>query len=331
MNAKLYLKKKLPFLIKIKNNIRLKKSFKYDYERYHNYLSNINDNDPEGLKGNLIYYSHQIEKGLSHKNFREGFGKNACINIKKYLDKYIENGNSIDSFEYQLTISILNAYYKKHIEKNLPQFFYDLFSEYLEEIKNSSSEIGGISQTTLEDKKKNRIINYKDLFHNRVSIREYGENKVDNFLIFEAISMSMKTPSVCNRQSFRVTVITEQNTIKKTLKIQGGFAGYPTPPVLLLVTTDIRDFIGANERNQTYVDGGLFGMSLLNSLEFVGLAACPLNAMFYKKEEIKIRSLLNIPNFENLIFFISVGNFEKEMSFCKSARMDYSSITKLIE
>ena len=62
----------------------------------------------------------------------------------------------------------------------------------------------------------------------------------------------------------------------KALKIQGGFLGYAMPPVLLLVTSDIRAFMNNGERNEPFVDGGLFSMSLLYALEAYGLAACPL-------------------------------------------------------
>ena len=58
------------------------------------------------------------------------------------------------------------------------------------------------------------------------------------------------------------------------------------------MTADLRAFMGANEHNEGYVDGGLFGMSLLYSLETCGLAACPLNTMFSEEADEQTPTML---------------------------------------
>lgn len=141
----------------------------------------------------------------------------------------------------------------------------------------------------------------------------------------------MKTPSVCNRQSSRIRLITNPKLIKNTLDVQGGYRGYKYPQVLLLLTTDTSSFVDIKERNQVYVDGGLFAMSLLTSLEYVGLAACALNAMFNLEAELNVRQILNIPENENLIMFITVGNFLEETPYPKSFRYTGKEITKILD
>lgn len=103
--------------------------------------------------------------------------------------------------------------------------------------------------------------------------------------------------------------IADPEKIATALKIQGGFNGYGMPPVLLLITSDIRAFMNNGERNEPFVDGGLFSMSLLYALEAYGLAACPLNAMFSLSQDRKTRALLHIPNYELPVMYIAVGNF----------------------
>lgn len=92
--------------------------------------------------------------------------------------------------------------------------------------------------------------------------------------------------------------IVDPEKIATALKIQGGFNGYGMPPVLLLITSDIRAFMNNGERNEPFVDGGLFSMSLLYALEAYGLAACPLNAMFSLSQDRQTRALLHIPDYE---------------------------------
>lgn len=136
----------------------------------------------------------------------------------------------------------------------------------------------------------------------------------------KAIEMSLRTPSVCNRQPARVRIFTDQQLISKALKVQGGFGGYDIPPALLLVTADLRAFMGANEHNEGYVDGGLFGMSLLYSLETCGLAACPLNTMFSEEADEQTRSMLAVPDNEVFIMYIAVGHFRETSKICRSQR-----------
>lgn len=61
--------------------------------------------------------------------------------------------------------------------------------------------------------------------------------------------MSMRTPSVCNRQPTRVHVILDKEVIAEALHIQGGVNGYPAPPALLMITSDLRAFMTSYERN----------------------------------------------------------------------------------
>lgn len=85
-----------------------------------------------------------------------------------------------------------------------------------------------------------------------------------------------------------------------------------------------------NERNEPFVDGGLFSMSLLYALEAYGLAACPLNAMFSLSQDRQTRALLNIPDYELPVMYIAVGNFPESVPVCRSTRRDPKAIVKKI-
>lgn len=312
---------------------KFKKMYDYEMIRFKKNFGSKDSKKESQIESKLIFYSHSLEKGLSHINFRYGFGVNALINLKKNLVDYVSLGYSKENLSYKNTISCLAAYKQKHVEleNKTPEIFDELFSDFEKEIKESYTQIGGYSIVKKDEKKENRNKNFKELFNDRVSVREYSDEVVDLNLIKEAIDISTKTPSVCNRQSSRVRIITNSETIKETLTIQGGYSGYKLPSVLLLVTTETGSFIDYTERNQIYIDGGLFAMSLLTSIEYVGLAACALNAMFGLKTENKVRNIIGIPENENLIVFITIGNFLDETPYPKSFRYPGETITKLIE
>lgn len=317
---------------KMYRKIKLKKMYNHEMSRYFKYYSSLSTLNEQQVKAMLVFYSHALEKGLSHIEFRYSFGESALRNLHTYLEIYRSNKFSKQDKAYINTLSCLKAYKIKHEEfgKGLPNLFIELFDSWMPEVESVDNFIGGYSILDKSKKENNRSLDFKNLFNNRVSIREYSSEPVDIELVKEAIQISMKTPSVCNRQASRVRIIVNPNLIELALKAQGGYSGYKPPSMLLLITTDSQSFVDIKERNQIYIDGGLFSMSLLTSIEYVGLAACALNAMFTLETEKKVRDVLDIPDNENFIMFITVGNYLDKTPYPKSFRYSASEITKVL-
>jgi nitroreductase len=139
--------------------------------------------------------------------------------------------------------------------------------------------------------------------------------------ISRAVEIAMQSPSVCNRQAARVHQFEDPAVIKAVLDLQGGFSGYEMPPRLLLVSADLDAFLFATERNQAFVDGGLFMMSLLLGLTEVGLGSCSLNTAMGTKKEAGIRALIDIPDHEVFISFIAVGHYSADVLVPRSKRV----------
>lgn len=284
------------------------------------------------IDGRLVFHAHAIEKGLSHQVVRLGFGKVALKALARNIQQYQIEGYPKDGAAYRNALSVLRAYVELHERENFNiHYLNDLFStNIMEEAMSDISGLGGIYNLNIESKKTNESLNFKDLFINRWSIREYSDKPVNHKKIEEVIEIARKTPSICNRQSSRATVIYDKEIIDKALKLQGGIKGYQLPPALIMVTTDTSAFVDVNERNQVWIDGGLYAMSVLTGLEYVSLGACPLNAMMSVKNDKKMRQLLNIPASENIIMFISVGNFLDENKVPKSFRYEKDSVSRVI-
>lgn len=314
------------------SKFNLSKQYRWDKKKYYTNFSNVFSSEENQINAKITFFAHQLEKGLSHRNFRSGFGKKPLSELSRLLNIYINKGYSKNNKVYINALSCLKAYAEKHnnLGETLPEHYVNNFKFIENEIRECKSTIGGFEVVKAEQKLDNRNKDYKTLFENRFAIREYANKPVDINMVREVISISMKTPSVCNRQSSRIRVITDKKLIKQALEIQAGFRGYELPPCLLLITTDTSAFIETKERNQVYIDGGLFSMSILNGLEYVGLAACPLHTMFNIKDEVATRKVLNIPENENLIMYIAVGNLNQENLYCKSFRYDSDSITTVL-
>ena len=64
---------------------------------------------------------------------------------------------------------------------------------------------------------------------------------------------------------------------------------------------------GPQQRNQLYVDGGLFSMNLMLAAHGLGLASCPLNLAVTNDVERRIKQAGGIPANERVIMMIAVG------------------------
>ncbi len=93
------------------------------------------------------------------------------------------------------------------------------------------------------------------------------------------------------------------------LPLQGGNVGFGhLIKKLLIITADLCAFDGTHERNQGFIDGGMFAMSLLYSIQFHGLGACALNWARALETDLALRSEINIRESNVILMMIGVGH-----------------------
>lgn len=124
---------------------------------------------------------------------------------------------------------------------------------------------------------------------------------------------------MCNRQASNVYIVEDKIKIDAILKIQAGFAGY-TKNVnqLLIVTNDRKYYYTIGERNQLYIDGGIYVMNLLYALHYYEIGNCPANWGKTKKDEKQLSEVISIPESEKIMCLIPIGelndNFKTTLS-----------------
>lgn len=313
---------------------RLYRDGRRQLARFDRYYSREYSTDTGRIETRIMFCVHQIEKGLTHDDFRAGFGKGALRGLAESMAALRRaDARYADNVVYRQALSALHAYRKRH-----ETIGYDvssleaMFPEGVREsIGSAPVDLSGGLVIDAASKTGNRDVDFRSLAEHRFAIREYSSRPVDETQLIEAVEIAMKTPSVCNRQSSRVYVILDPRKIKELLDLQGGLHGYPMPPALMFVTSDIRAFMNFAERNEPFVDGGLFSMSLLYALEYVGLAACPLNAMFDEDKARRTREVLGVPDWELPVMYISIGHFPEHAQVCRSSRFPVERVTTIIK
>lgn len=320
-------------LQRAKANMKLKSYYSRQRKRFlNNCAGPWNSEQSEQLRGTMVYYIHRIEKGLSHQCFRDGFGRSAFSELKTVMEQWRKHSYPVDDVTYQVAQNVIRAYVRKHraIGKPVPRFVGEWFPAEIASADKpyDSAAEAGTKTVRAADKRNNASSDYATLFAGRTSVREYAETDVDKEKLHNAVAIAMKTPSVCNRQAYRILFIRNPKFIERALTLQGGWRGYSMPPVLALISVDVCSFVSVEERNEPYIDGGLFTMSFLTALEYESLASCPLNTMMRANQEQEIRKLLGVPDYEVLIAFVAIGNFPESIESPVSFRYRPEFVTR---
>jgi nitroreductase len=309
-----------PFLKRYKRNgllmlPEINNSLYYLY-KYLKYSALLNRNDRVKSLAFIVREYHAIEKGLSLPNPRPFFGQERIekliIEIQFYLKNYELNDYIIAAI---VTCSKYVEYNKNFNIDSSDNPKYEVISKRIEDLvklvqTTKYNDYGGIRIIAKKEILNSQIIDFREFVNSRYSIRDYTDDPVDINEIFNAVSISLKTPSVCNRQGWKAHVYTNKIQIDRILELQNGNDGFRNKiKTLILVTGTLNTFF-QKEGHQVFIDGGMFAMSLIYSLHSLGIATCCLNNCFSVKEHKEVREVAKLKEFEVPIMMISVGNLK---------------------
>ena len=102
-------------ILKLNDRYNVNELYNSDKKRLSKYAYRLNqDKSVVNLRSQITFHYHAIEKGLSHKDLRLGFGIKALNNLFISLDKYIYKGYPLDDIRFQTALSVLESYIKVH-------------------------------------------------------------------------------------------------------------------------------------------------------------------------------------------------------------------------
>lgn len=142
----------------------------------------------------------------------------------------------------------------------------------------------------------------------RRSVRDFLPNPVPKELVEKAVRVAALSPSACNRQPNKVILIEGREDIDRALAFQNGNRGFGHKiPLLAVLVVDSTGYFDGSERNQTYVDGGLFAMSLMFALRALGLGSCSLNWCVTPATDRAFRKLGHVREEETVMMMLAIG------------------------
>ena len=293
----------------------------YDWYRFVSHSGLLRASKQGTLEANIVKTYHRLEKGLAVASPRPGFGRDAV----ELLIHEVRKHQSLFG-PSRITIAAVNTL-EEYIRFNadvggaVPEF-----AGLVPELKAANSAIpqhgeGG----TIELYKKNIHANGKSdmsgFFYSRHSIRQFSDSPVPLSVISEAVRLAQSTPSVCNRQSGNVYVVSNKADIKKLLAFQNGNRGFgENIDKLLLITSRTDTFLNVGERYQHWIDGGMFAMTLIWALHSLGVGTCCLNLSIEPSPEMALRKASGIPDDQAMIMMLAVGDIPDRLLVAQSPR-----------
>ncbi|MGE5865081.1 MAG: nitroreductase family protein [Rhizobacter sp.] len=288
-------------------------------------------NTYEKLSAELIFQFHKLEKGLCMPGKPRFFGRDPVMATCRLVERWKAQGFAQNDPVFVGAIETLRAYRTRLGDTPPPAADAGPIFEALERALMSvppQPEFATPRPYRQTDAEVSAM--FDQLCQDRRSVRAFDSRVVPLPVLEGAIQAAQLSPSACNRQPCRVHVYRDRERIDSLLKLQNGNAGFGHMlNTLLVIAADGNSFFDASERNEPYVDGGLFSMSLILALQARGVATCCLNWCVSPATDLEAHRRGDIPAHHKIIMYLAVGYPLEGALAPKSARRPTDSIVRI--
>ena len=150
--------------------------------------------------------------------------------------------------------------------------------------------------------------NFQSFALSRHSCRYFSGTAPKNVLQDAVILANKISPSACNRQAVRVHLIDDYDIVQKILIFQGGCRGFHEDiGQILMIAVDMEYTMHIKEYHDLYLNAGLYLMNLAYALHFHRIGSCFLTWSVTPEIDKKTRSLVQIPDQEEIVHILAVG------------------------
>ncbi len=306
----------------LRNVARLAGASMYDMRCFVRGSGLMGHDERDALKAHILKSYHRIEKGLALPVPKPGFGADAVRLLLDDLDVYTRRFG-VD-WVVGAALQTLDEYLAFNGKAGADVAWVDTALRSLRAriaLGACPPGAGGTIQIRREDVLRHAGMPFEDFAKWRHSVRQFAAQPVDDALIEQAASIARYAPSVCNRSGGMVYSISDPARAKELLKFQNGNRGFgDTAGRILVITARQAVFHTVGERYQCWIDGGLFGMSLIYALHSLGLGTCCLNWSVEPQTDRAFKKAAGIPPDDAVIMLLAVGHLPETLAVARSER-----------
>lgn len=282
------------------------------------------------LSSALLFQYHKLEKGLVMPGKRRFFGAEPADATMKMLNRWQAMDYDRNDPVYVGAIEALRGYRDRlhasaldpddRIVSRLDSFLsrcHEAYAALSTPRKLPNVQVGNCSAAEA----------FRALAEARRSVRDFLPDPVPEAVLREAIRIAQLSPSACNRQPWRVYLVTDAERKQQLLSYQNGNRGFGhLAPHIAIVTADEQCFFDASERHEPYVDGGLFSMSFILALSAEGVGSCCLNWCVPPVKDKSVHRLFDLPASQRIVMLIAIGYAPEECMVPRSPRRDSNAV-----
>ncbi|MFQ3667221.1 MAG: nitroreductase family protein [Sphingomonadaceae bacterium] len=279
------------------------------------------------LEARLVKEYHRIEKGLAMPEPRMGFGQRLIAEVQRLVTVNEEAAGP--TFHSAGARSALLAY--RGATTCLPETATSI-AEFEAARPAASMPEAGMRWESRDAVRQASAIDFAAFARSRSSVRDFSGEPVPEAIIRESVAIAMKSPRVCNRGTARCHAIFDPDLKARALALQNGNTGFGhLAGAVLVITSDRRGFHDLGERNQCWVDGGLFAMTLCHALHAAGYGTCMLNWSVLPDKDRALHRLLAIPEEEAIITLMAVGGLKERYRVAVSPREPVETAFRVVK
>lgn len=253
---------------------------------------------------------HRLEKGIITKPRRNIF---ALDYIKETIDAYVsvssnhgDNENLANNSLLKWATDVLDLYFR--ITDNHPIIL------KCEECYKSSKGTPNSESKKHVPYKRNMDIDmpsfdtFKQLTHQRRSVRWFLPKEVPRHLINNAMEVALQSPSACNRQPFEFRIYDDPKLVQEIGSIPMGTRGFVQNfPSIAVIIGKLQAFPFARDRHVIYIDASLAAMTFQFGLETQKISSCCINWPDIPEKEYEMSNKLNLQTDERVIMLLAIG------------------------
>jgi len=284
----------------------------------------------------MIATCHVLEKGLSMPEGRPRFGAAMVSALHQLMQEYETKGGSCCDPHFQSSLEALEGYLNRHdeLKVDVADILTPAIREDMKRWRTGCTvEHLGVLHFTRDSFFSDAQAPFPEFNDSRRSCRHFDPSiLVERPPIVEAVRMALRSPSACNRQPARVYAVTDKSAVERCMELHNGSRGFShLIPALLIVSARMDVFTGPGERYESYIDGGLFSMSLMYALHHQRLGCVPLNWSVAPAQDRRLKALVGIPDSENVIMLLAIGYPAEKFSIPQSSRRHLNEVLEFPE
>lgn len=274
-----------------------------------------------------LLLSHALEKGMSLDDRRE-FGADKAHELLTLLEQPTFTPGT---YEYNVSMSILSDYIEHYAASSAKNSLAPRFTQLVHRKPYQTLPAGAYDLPSTEIQSSLHYEQALAFLNSRHDIRRTSNRTISHKLMQQIIQTASLAPSACNRQPWHFYYSLNPAQNRRLGALVGGNKAFADKMKYYgAVTIDQSLFSSRpDEFRQGYLNAGIFVAYLALAMHLHGIGSCIMQFTgFVGQDEPQARSLLQLPNSEQIMAIFGFGHYPKTVRCSYAARRSPDDILR---